>query len=76
MNFKVGDKVYAEAFGYGVVMDVEAQSDFPLRVKFESSAGDITTGFYADGAYQYHRTGAQYAVYNIRKLSKLELAVK
>ena len=76
MNFKIGDKVHAEAFGYGVVMNVEAEIEYPLRVKFESSMGSVTAAFYPDGVYQKEHVGTKYAAYNLRKLSKLELAVK
>ena len=46
--FKKGDKVYCVIHGHGVVVDIEENLDFPIRVDFKDES-DI--GYTTDGRY-------------------------
>jgi hypothetical protein len=53
-KFKLQDKVYSECFGYGTVIETEAQEPFPVRVKFDNVS--TIHSFTAEGGFVLNRT--------------------
>jgi hypothetical protein len=52
-TFKVGDKVYADAFGWGTVDEIDTHPKFPVNVRFERDL--VIKSFDVEGYYNWDK---------------------
>jgi hypothetical protein len=51
-NSKVGDRVFSHTFGWGVIHQVDKNSNCPIRVSFDTAGDSFTVeGFYRKGKH-------------------------
>jgi hypothetical protein len=52
-SFKVGDRVYADAFGWGMVEDIDTHPKFPVNARFEREG--VSRSFDVEGYYNWDK---------------------